>query len=329
MTAVVPCTFSQTIRQEINSPITLTQEPMIKHGRHNHPTIAISLCLVSMTLFSVQDALIKWLTSDYWLLQLLFVRSLVIVCGSGLYISINQGSKGFITHRPLDHLLRTTFNFFAFFCYYMAVTQMPLANATSIALTGPLFMTALSGPLLGEPVGLNRQLILLVGFTGALFVMQPTAENLNLAGSLYALSGAFLFAMLSIQTRKMSRHENSELMVFYAALVFLVVAGVFMIFYWQTPDPTSLFIMVLLGCITLVAQYTIVHAFQYARVHVIAPFEYITILWAILIGWYFFGEQPASSVYIGAALIVGAGLGISWYEKWEYNKNTATHINPA
>lgn len=302
---------------------------MIKHGRHNRPPVAIALCLISMTLFSVQDALIKWLTSDYWLLQLLFVRSLVIVCGSGLYISIKQGSKGFITHRPGDHLLRTGFNFFAFFCYYMAVTQMPLANAISIALTGPLFMTALSGPLLGEPVGLNRQLILLAGFAGALFVIQPTADDLNFTGSLYALAGAFLFAMLSIQTRKMSKHENSELMVFYAALVFLIVTGIFMIFYWQTPDPASLFIMVLLGCITLVAQYTIVHAFQYARVHVIAPFEYISILWAILIGWHFFGEQPASSVYLGAALIVAAGLGISWHEKLEHNKITASHKNPA
>ena len=300
-----------------------------KHGRYDRPSIAIGLCLVSMTLFSVQDALIKWLTSEYWLLQLLFMRSLVIVIGSGLYISLKQGRNGFITHRPGEHLLRTAFNFFAFLCYYMAVTQMPLANATSIALTAPLFMTALSGPLLGEPVGLNRQIILLVGFAGVLFVIQPTAEDLNLSGSLYALAGAFLFAMLSIQTRKMSKHENSELMVFYASLLFLIVTGAFMLFHWQTPDPISLFIMILLGFITLFAQYTIVHAFQFARVHVIAPFEYITIVWAIIIGWYFFAEQPDSAVYLGAALIVLAGLGISWYEKRVYNRNTATPINPA
>ncbi len=300
-----------------------------KHGRYDRPSIAVALCLTSMTLFSVQDALIKWLASDYWLLQLLFLRSLVIVIGSGLYISLKQGRHGFITHRPGDHMIRTTFNFFAFLCYYMAVTQMPLANATSIALTAPLFMTALAGPLLREPVGLNRQLILLVGFAGVLFVIQPTAEDLNLSGSFYALTGAFLFAMLAIQTRKMSKSENSELMVFYAALAFLIVTGVFMFFHWQSPDPVSLFIMILLGCITLFAQYTIVHALQFARVHIIAPFEYITIVWAILFGWYFFAEQPDPTVYLGAALIIFAGLGISWYEKMEYNKNTATPINPA
>ena len=117
---------------------------MLKHGRHNKPAIAIALCLTSMTLFSVQDAFIKWLASDYWLLQLLFVRSLVIVIVTGFYILLNQGKVGFITRQPIGHLYRTVFNFLAFFTYYMAVTQMPLANATSIGLTAPLFMTLLS-----------------------------------------------------------------------------------------------------------------------------------------------------------------------------------------
>jgi drug/metabolite transporter (DMT)-like permease len=302
---------------------------ILKHGRHNKPAIAIALCLTSMSLFSVQDALIKWLTSDYWLLQLLFVRSLVIVIASGLYISITQGKAGFVTRRPVDHLLRTTFNFLAFFTYYMAVTQMPLANAISIGLTAPLFMTLLAGPLLDEPVGLNRMLILLVGFIGVLIVIQPTAGDLNLTGSLYALSGAFFFAMLAIQTRKMGKDENSELMVFYAALAFLIITGSFMIFHWQTPSLTDLLLMIMLGCITLFAQYTIVHAYQYARVHVIAPFEYITVVWAILIGWFVFAEQPSSTMYAGATLIILAGIGISWYEKAEFDRATVAPVNSA
>jgi len=287
------------------------------------------LCLVSMSLFSIQDALIKWLTSDYWLLQLLFVRSLVIVFISGFYISLTTGRQGFVTRRPRDHLLRTSFNFLAFLCYYIAVTKMPLASATAIALTAPLFMTALSGPFLGEPVGFNRMLILLVRFVGVLIIIQPSTEGLNLAGSGYAISGAFFFSMLALQTRKMAKDENSELMVFYAALAFLLITGVLMVFYWETPNLTSLLLMIMLGCITVFAQYTIVHSYQYARVHVIAPFEYITVVWAILIGWFIFGEQPEPTMYLGAILIVLAGIGISWYEKIEYDRNIATPINPA
>ena len=281
-----------------------------------------------MTLFSGQDALVKWLTSDYWLIQLLFVRSIVVVVFSGLFIVTTQGKAGFQTTRPGAHVLRTIFNFFAFLTYYMAVTLMPLANATSIALTAPLFMTALSGPLLGEPVGIKRHSIMLIGFIGVLIIIQPTADHLNLEGSLYALSGAFLFAMLAIQTRKMGKTENSELMVFYAALAFTVVTGAMMLFYWETPDLESLLLMITLGCTTVFAQYTIVHAYQYARIHVIAPFEYITVLWAVLIGWFVFAEPPTSTMLAGASLVVLAGLAICWYEKIEYDRNTVPPINP-
>ena len=277
----------------------------------------------------MQDAFVKWLTTDYWLIQLLFIRSIVIVISAGSFIAVTQGRGGFKTSRPWDHLLRTLFNFFAFVSYYLAVTQMPLANATSIALTAPLFMTALSGPLLGEPVGLKRHLILMVGFVGVLVVIQPTADDLNLQGTIYALLGAFLFAMLAIQTRKMSKHESSELMVFYAALAFLPVTGTFMLFYWETPDPTSLAFMLLLGVITLFAQYAIVQSVQYARVHVIAPFEYITVLWAILIGWFVFSEPPTFAMLSGASLIVAAGMGIIWYERIENKRSTSPPINPA
>ncbi len=299
-----------------------------KHGRYNRPVVAIGLCLVSMTFFSVQDALVKWLVADYRLVQLLFMRSIVIVVVVGLFIAFRHGLAGFKTLRPRDHFLRTAFNFFAFLTYYLAVTEMPLANATSIGLTAPLFMTALSGPLLGEPVGIKRKLVLVAGFVGVLIIIRPGADDLNLRGSLYALAGALLFALLAIQTRKMSKNESSELMVFYAALAFLIVTGAFMMLHWVTPDPKSVVLMLTLGLITVCAQYTIVHAYQYAGVHVIAPFEYITVLWAVLIGWFVFAERPTLTMYVGASLVILAGLVICWYEKVEYDRNTAPPINP-
>ncbi len=300
----------------------------IKHGRYNRPVVAIGLCLVSMTLFSLQDALVKWLSTDFWLLQLLFMRSAVIVSVVGSFILLKQGCAGFKTEHPGNHILRAAFNFFAFLTYYTAVTQMPLANAVSIGMTAPLFMTALSGPLLGEPVGIRRKAVLVVGFIGVLIIVQPTAEDLNIEGSLFALAGALLFALLALQTRKMSKNESSELMVFYAALVFLVITGGLMIFYWEMPESQSLLLMMVLGVITLFAQYSLVHAYQFAEVHVIAPFEYLTVLFAILLGWFIFSEQPTMTMYAGASLVILAGLAICWYEKIEYGENTAPPVNP-
>jgi drug/metabolite transporter (DMT)-like permease len=281
----------------------------MRHGRYNRPSVAIALCLVAMTLFSAQDGLIKWVTSDYWLIQLLFVRSCVIATCSGLYIASSQGVAGFRTARPKDHALRMVINFLAFFTYYMAVTLMPLATATTLAMTAPLFMTAMAGPLLGEHVGIKRHLIMLFGFVGVIIIVQPNSTEFDLHGSAYAITGALMFALLGIQSRRMSKTEATEQIVFYAASGFAIFTGAFMLFYWQPIDLLSFGLMVLLGLIALFAQYTIVHAYQYAKIHVIAPFEYVTTL-------------------IGAVLIITAGLTICWYEKVEYGRNTAPPINP-
>ncbi len=301
----------------------------LPHGRYDRPAIGITLCLIAMTLFSLQDGLIKWITRDYWLIQLLFVRSCVIATCAGLFIAFSHGRDGFKTNKPKSHLLRMTLNFCAFFSYYMAVTLMPLATATTIAMTAPLFMTALAGPLLGEHVGIKRQAIMLIGFIGVLIVIQPTSVDLNVKGTAYALTGAVMFALLGIQSRRMSKTEATELIVFYAALCFALFTGAFMLFYWVPVDTTSFALMVLLGLVALFAQYTIVHSYQYAKVHVIAPFEYVTVLFATLIGWFVFAEQPPPTMYLGAVLIIAAGLYICWYEKTEYGKNTAPPINPA
>ena len=126
----------------------------------------------------------------------------------------------------------------------------------------------------------------------------------------------------------MSKHENSELMVFYAALAFLPVTGAFMLFYWETPNLTSLALMLTLGVITLFAQYAIVQSLQYASVHVIAPFEYITVFWAILIGWFVFSEPPTVTMMSGASFIIAAGLGIIWYERINNKRRAPPPINP-
>ena len=296
----------------------------LQHGRYDRPAIGIALCLTAMALFSVQDALVKWIASDYWLIQLLFVRSCVIASLSGLFIAFTNGREGFKTSKPKSHLLRVLLNFCAFFSYYLAVTLMPLATATTITMTAPLIITALAGPLLGERVGAKRLIIMVLGFIGVLIVIQPTSVDMNVKGTACALTGALMFALLGIQSRKMSKTEASELVVFYAGFCFFIVTGGFMLFYWTPTDPVTFALMLLLGLVSLFSQYTLVHAYQYAQVHVIAPFEYVTVLFAILIGWFVFAEQPAPTMYLGAVLIISAGLGICWYENIAYGKNTAS-----
>ncbi|MEM7207998.1 MAG: DMT family transporter [Pseudomonadota bacterium] len=291
-----------------------TANPVL-HGRYNRPMVGAALAFVSMSFFSIQDAYIKWLAQDFWLIQLLFFRSLVIVAVTATYLGVRYGRRGFATARTKDHALRTFFNFSAFLSYYFAVTRMPLADATAIALSAPLIMTALSGPILGEPADLPRKMALLTGFVGVLIVIQPTAESVDWIGVGAALLGALLFALLALQTRRMSATESSELMVFYAAAAFLIVTGAMLLYRWDSATPMQYLMMLGLGVITLFAQYSIVSSYQFAAVYVIAPFEYVTILWALVLGWFVFGDLPTATMLLGAGLVVICGLAIVFLER--------------
>ncbi|MGU9956382.1 MAG: DMT family transporter [Arenicellales bacterium WSBS_2016_MAG_OTU3] len=286
-----------------------------KYGRYDKPFVGATLAFVAMSLFSVQDVIVKWLSSDYPLFQLLFIRSIVVVSILLVILFWRSGTNAFRTQRKGDHLLRSAINFAAFLSYYFAVSRMPLADVTAIALSAPLFMTALSGPLLGEPADLPRKMALVAGFLGVLIIVQPTAENIDTIGVAAALFGALLFALLGIQTRRMSTTESSGLMVFSSALVIFVMAGGVSLFSWVTPDLHSMALMIGLGVVSLAAQFCIVQAYRFTQVYVVAPFDYVTILWAILFGWMFFAHLPTPTMLFGASIVVACGLYIVMRKK--------------
>ena len=155
---------------------------------------------------------------------------------------------------------------------------------------------------------MKRKLILAAGFMGVVLVIQPDFTHTDWAGTCAALFGALMFAMLGLKTRSMSATESTELMVFYGGLTFLVVTGVVMLNSWITPPSEDLLLLLGVGLISLVAQLLIVHSYQFAAVYIIAPFEYVTILWAILLGWLFFAEIPTAIMLAGCAIVIACGL---------------------
>ena len=278
------------------------------HGRYNRPLTGALLGFSAMSFFSWQDALIKLLSADYSLFQILFLRSGVIIVPLFLILVHRYGLGAFRTARPKDHAIRVAYNFVAFLSYYYAISRLELGQATAIALSAPLFMTALSGPLLGEPADMKRKLVLAAGFIGVVLVVQPDLTSTDWKGTGAALFGALMFAMLGIKTRSMSATESTELMVFFGGLTFFAVTGLIMLKLWITPSSGDLMLLFGVGLISLVAQLLIVHSYQFAAVYVIAPFEYVTILWAILLGWLFFSEIPTAIMLSGCAVVIACGL---------------------
>lgn len=258
--------------------------------------------------------MVKWLTEGLPLLQLMFVRALVAVPLMYAVMRVVHGTKVLHTNRRLAHALRALTNISAFLCHYYAVTRMPLADAIAISLSAPLFVTAMSGIFLGEPADLRRKLALAVGFVGVVVVVQPTGD-VDWIGVGAALLGSALFAVLAIQNRYMSITESTELMVFYGALGFLVVTGIAMPSVWIPPSPSEAALMVTLGLVSLGAQFCITHAYRFSPVYVIAPIEYIVILWAIFYGWLLFSELPTIPMLCGAMVVISSGVYIVRLER--------------
>lgn len=273
----------------------------------NQPLAAISWAFAAAALFSIQDAMVKWLATSLPLLQLMFVRAAIAVPITLLVLRLRSGPGSLRTARPGAHFLRALTNIGAFLCHYFAVSRMPLADATAIALSAPLFLTAMSGIVLGEPADLRRKIAVAVGFIGVVVVVQPTG-NVDWLGVGAALLGSALFAALAIANRHMSATESTGLMVFYGALGFLVVTGVTMPQVWQPPSDQELFLMLTLGLVSLAAQFCITHAYRFSPVFVVAPIEYVVILWAIFYGWILFGEFPTLLMLYGVVVVVGGGL---------------------
>ena len=258
--------------------------------------------------FSSQDALVKWLSSDFSLFQLLFVRSTIGVIALCVLIRIRFGWAGLTTRRPGGHLLRALSNLIAFLSYYFAITRMPLADAASLVLSYPLFLALLSGIFLGEHPKGRQVLALIAGFVGVMFVVQPSAEGVDWLGAGAAILGSLMFAVLGLQTRYLSRTESTELMVFSAALSFLVVTGLTLPFVWQPLTVAEFGLMVLMGSSGILGQYCLVSGFRYAPAYLVGALEYTGLIWAILFGWSFFNAFPSLAVLGGAALIVASGI---------------------
>ena len=296
------------------------------HGRGHRPLAGIALALTALSLFSIQDAIVKHLVKDYALFQILFMRSVTIIIPLFLILYLNHGKKGFATSRKLDHAMRVTFNFSAFLAYYFAVSRLPLANAAAIAMSTPLFLTALSGPLLGEPASFSRKILIVIGFIGVLIVIQPELGETDFLGAGSAVFGALMFAMLGIQTRKMSATEDTSLMVFFGAFGFLTATGIAMFWFWKTPVSYDWVILFGIGVIAGFAQYGLAHAYRYATTYTIAPFEYVTILWALSLGWIWFREMPNNLMLFGCLLIVICGITSAWIEKRDYQRSKTSAL---
>ncbi|MDR6774452.1 DMT family transporter [Azospirillum sp. BE72] len=269
---------------------------------------AVGCFLGAILLFAAMDTLIKFLTAGYPVPQLMFVRSLVAFLLVGGYTLWRGGGIAAMrTQRPWGHVWRAFAGLISMGCFFYAFRELPLADVYVLSFAGPLFITALSAPLLGEPVGWRRWAAVVVGFGGVVVMAQPSA-GAPLVPVLVGLCAALFYALAALAVRGLSRTETSASIVLYLLLTTTVVSGALTVPVWTAPTASALGLMALVGAIGAGAQVLLTQAFRRAPPAVVAPFEYTGMVWASLFGWMVFGDLPTAPVLLGAMVIIGSGL---------------------
>ena len=180
-------------------------------------------------------------------------------------------------------------------------------SISPIATSGPIFLTALSVPLLGEQVGWRRWGAVFAGFIGILIVTRPGSGVFGVAAFL-PLSGAFFYALAMVQIRKLSSSEPPARIVFYFTIAAMILGGASLPWQWVTPTPLTLVYLVAIGLVGGFAQMAMTHAFRLAPVAVIGPFDYTALVFATGFGYAIWGQVPDRFVWLGAAVIVASGI---------------------
>jgi len=267
----------------------------------------IAYMVIAAGLFTIMDALVKWLSPSFPTMQIVFFRSVFAFVPLAIFIMRTGSLASLATKRPIGHFLRSFIGLAAMSCFFYAYAHMPLANVVAIGFAAPLFITALSVPLLGEAVGPRRWSAVAVGFAGVIIMVRPNAELFN-SVAMVALSGAVFMALAMIYVRKLSKTETSAAIVFYFSLSASLVSAAFMPAQWVSPALEDWALLILVGLVGGVAQIFMTNAFRNAPVAVIAPFDYTIMIWAAMLGFFVWGEVPGVNVWIGVAIVTASGI---------------------
>jgi drug/metabolite transporter (DMT)-like permease len=279
------------------------------------------LGLLAFALFASHDALIKYLGGvGYSVFQIIFFS---VLFGFPLVLALLAFDKTRASLRPVHPwwiALRSGLSVIAGANIFYAFSVLPFAETYAILFAGPIFITALSVPMLGEAVGRWRWAAVIVGFVGVLVVLQPGVSPVS-PGHLAALIGTLAAAVIMITVRKVGRDERMAVLLLYPMFANIVVMGGALLVVYRPMPLIDLGASALMAVLGLLAMMSLVSAYRITIVSIVAPMQYSQILWAVVFGYVFFAEIPRQSVGLGAAIIIASGVFILWRESQVLRRN--------
>jgi drug/metabolite transporter (DMT)-like permease len=285
-------------------------------GSHDRPLLALLMRLAGIAGFATMAALIK-LASDrgIHIAEIIFWRQLATIPIILAWAAMAGGLSLLATGRPKAHAVRGIYGLVGMILNFGGVILLPLAEATTMNFTAPIWAVVLSVVLLKEKVGVWRFSAVLAGFTGILIIAQPGGGQIPLFGAAVALGGAFMIALISIQIRDLSRTDKPMVIVFWFAVISTLCVAPVLPFVIRYHTAYDWLLLLGIGLSGTWGQLLITFALRYGNVSSVVVMDYSNLIWATLYGWLIFATLPPASTWLGAPLIVAAGLTIAWRER--------------
>ncbi|BBK43387.1 hypothetical protein STVA_34070 [Allostella vacuolata] len=281
------------------------------------------MCLAA-TVLPVMNAFVKFLNIEYHPFAIIWARTTGHFVFMLLLFAPALGLAAlFRTQRPGTQLARSLLHLSSMLCFFTGIAFVPLAEASAITFIAPFIVTALSGPMLGEKVGIRRWSAVVVGFCGALVVTRPGSgavppEAILLFGS------AASYALYQILTKRVSSLDRPETSVMYSGVAGTLLMTLVVPFFWIWPnDVRDAILFLSLGILGGLGHYFVARAFMWGPASVISPFNYGQIAVATLLGYLIFGNLPDVWTWVGVAIIIGSGLYIAYRETRRRAERTA------
>jgi drug/metabolite transporter (DMT)-like permease len=280
-------------------------------------TLAIAMVLAAMFAFAVMDGLTKLLSQTLPISQIMWVRNILFAALALALLRSQSKDVGFITlatsKRPGLQFARAILLIIESAMFMLAFKLMPLADAHAVAAVAPLLVVALSVLFLGEKVGPRRWAAVTTGFAGVLLIVRPGFAQVELP-VLIALGGALLWAIYQIMVRICSRVDRSETTMLWTALVGLGATTFIGPATWVWPDQIGWAMLIAIALMGSISHMVLIKALALTQPSLLQPYNYTLFVWAILVGYLFFGDIPDRWTLTGAAIIILSGIYV-WHRE--------------
>jgi len=304
---------------------------------HSNNIKSILLIIVGMSVFAFQDLFIKLISESTNIYLIYFVRCIIGLFSILIYLKYKKINIIFKTYYPLLTIARTIAFFVGFSLYYFSLSKLSLAVAITLFFVSPFFTTIFSMIIIKEIVGYKRWLAIIIGFIGVFLVMDPNFNNFNIY-SLFPIMCGICYSFTIIVHKKTSDKDSvfSQIIhIYISALIFSFIIKLILmnltfepstiieykslLTEWKIENITTFILLISIGLTGVIGFFCLFSAYNNGSPSVIAPFEYVIIVWALIISWVVWSETLTFKGYIGLFLIVSAGI-YTFFRETKLNK---------